>query len=226
VNFNLAFPRIAPNLKTYTDNKLRLLQQDQNELNRQVFGLVVVNSFLPSDAAFATNSQILSGGINTISETVSSVLSNMFNKFLNEYVEGVDIEFGYYRYEFDGVSANDLRTSGQQFRLRGSYNINDKVAVSGGVGVESGGYLQSLNGSNVFVGGDAIVDYSFSEDRRLKLRVSYTRDQVFEGSRNKTAGGIRFRQEFDSLEELLESIRGKKKEVKKAIELNDKTPSN
>jgi hypothetical protein len=220
VNFNLAFPRLSNNLKTYADNKLRLLQQDQNELNRQVFGLIVVNSFLPSDVAFATNSQILSGGINTIAQTVSSVVSNIFNKFINEYVEGVDVQIGYSIFEYDRSGIGDIRSSGQQFRLRGSYDINDKWTVSGGVGVESGGYLQALNGSNVFVGGDFILDHSFTEDRRLKLRFSYTRDQVFEGRRDKTAVGIRFRQEFDTLDELLESLKLKKAE-KKAIELNE-----
>ena len=79
--------------------------------------------------------------------------------------------------------------------------------MSSGFSAESGGIVQQ---GDVFVGGDLIVDYAFSEDRRLKLRVSYTRDQVLEGPRNKTASGIRFRQEFDSLDEFLNSLKRSK----------------
>jgi hypothetical protein len=50
----------------------------------------------------------------------------------------------------------------------------------------------------------------------IRLRASYTRDQVLEGPRDKTAAGIRFRQEFDSLDELLKSISRKKAEKKKS----------
>ena len=136
----------------------------------------------------------------------------MFNKFVGEYVTGLDVEIGYNVYEYDRVSLNTpYRTTGSQFRLRGSYDINEKWSVSGGVGVESGGYLQALNGSNVFVGGDVIVDYNITQDRRMKLRFSNIYDQVLEGRRNKTAAGIRFRQEFDSLQELIDSWKRQRK---------------
>ena len=207
IDYDLAFPRLTSDLKTYTENKIRLLRQDQNELNRQVFGLVVIGNFLPSDIAFISNSQLFSGSINTLSETVSSLLSNMFNRFLGEYITGLDVEIGYNVYEYDRVNAAK-GTTGQQFRLRGSYDINDKWSVSGGLGVESGGYLQN---NNVFVGGDVLIDYTFTQDRRMKLRFSNTYDQVLEGKRNKTGAGIRFRQEFDSFEELINSLKKHKK---------------
>ncbi len=211
INFDLAFPRLSSELKSYAENKLRLLRQDQNELNRQVFGLVVFGTFLPADAAFVSNSQIRSGSINTFTETVSNYLSNMFNKLLDEYVTGLDVEIGYNIYEYDKVGTTDLnRLTGQQFRLRGSYNIDDRWTVSAGLGVESGNVLQ--NNSNVFLGGDILVDYSLSADRRLKLRFSYVRDQVLQGKRDKPAVGIRFRKEFDTFEELVKNIISAKKQ--------------
>ena len=126
------------------------------------------------------------------------------SKLVSEYITGLDVQFGYNEYQYDAFNG----VGGRQFRLRSSYAINDKFTLSGGLGVES---LQQNSGSSVFVGGDFIVDYSFSQDRRLKLRVSYTHDQVFEGRRDKTAGGIRFRQEFNSIDEFWESIKRKPK---------------
>jgi hypothetical protein len=210
INFNMAFPNTQGQLKGYVESKLSDLRQDQNELNRQVFGLIALGGFLPSNSAVIGGDVLRSGGLNTATETASNIVSTLLSKLVSEYITGLDVQFGYNEYQYDAVSSGS-GTGGRQFRLRGSYAIDDKITVSGGVTRESGGFIQG----NVFVGGDAIVDWSFSEDRRLKLRLSYTHDQVLEGPRDKTAGGIRFRQEFDSVDELLKSLGLMKKDKSK-----------
>jgi hypothetical protein len=206
INFGLGFPRLSTNLKSYTESKLRLLSSDQNELNRQVFGLVAINTFLPSDIG---SQQLRTGGINLGFESVGNIVSGLFNNFLGEYVKGLDVEIGYNI--FDNVDPNNPnRSQGSQLRFRGSYDIDDRFTVSGGVGVDQGDYLVSSLGANVFVGGDVIVDYAFTNDRRLKLRVSYTLDQVFQGRRQKPAVGVRYRQEFDSVKEFVRGFKVKK----------------
>ncbi len=210
INFNMAFPNMQGQLKGYVESKLSDLRQDQNELNRQVFALIALGGFLPSNSGVIGGDALRSGGLNTATETASNIVSTLLSKLVSEYITGLDVQFGYNEYQYDAVASGG--NGGRQFRLRGSYVIDDKFTVSGGVTRESGGYIEG----NVFVGGDVIVDYSFSEDRRLKLRASYTRDQVLEGPRDKTAAGIRFRQEFDSLDELLKSISRPKGEKKKS----------
>jgi hypothetical protein len=56
----------------------------------------------------------------------------------------------------------------------------------------------------------------------LKLRVSYTRDQDIQGRRDKPAVGIRFQQEFNSFDELLESLRKKKGKDTEGVSRNVK----
>ena len=202
INFNMAFPSLQGQLKGYAESKLSVLRQDQNELNRQVFGLIALGGFLPSNSANITGS-LRSGGLNTATETASNIVSSLLSKLVSEYITGLDIQLGYNEYQYDAVNS----IGGRQFRLRTSYAINDKFTVSSGFSAESGGIVQQ---GNVFVGGDLIVDYSFSDDKRLKLRVSYTRDQVLEGARDKPAVGVRFRQEFDSLDEFLNSLKRSK----------------
>jgi TamB, inner membrane protein subunit of TAM complex len=208
INFNMAFPNLQGQLKGYVESKLSDLRQDQNELNRQVFGLIALGGFLPSNSAVIGGDVLRSGGLNTATETASNIVSTLLSKLVSEYITGLDVEFGYNEYQYDAVASG---SGGRQFRLRGSYTIDDKFTVSGGVTRESGGYIDG----NVFVGGDAIIDYSFSEDRRLKLRVSYTRDQILEGPRDKISSGIRFRQEFDSLDEFFNSLKRSTKKDKK-----------
>jgi TamB, inner membrane protein subunit of TAM complex len=206
INFDLAFPRLSSNLKSYAESKLRILSSDQNELNRQVFGLIVLNTFLPSDIG---SRQLTSGGINIGLESASNIVSGLISNFLSDYVKGVDIEVGYNI--FDSVDPNNPnRSQGSQLRFRGSYDIDDRITLSGGVGVDQGDYLINSVGGNVFVGGDFIVDYAFTDDRRLKLRVSYTLDQVFQGRRQKPAVGVRYRQEFDSFNEFVKGFKLKK----------------
>lgn len=45
VTFNLAFPNLVGDLATLADSKLRLLQNNELELNSQVFGLIMFNNF-------------------------------------------------------------------------------------------------------------------------------------------------------------------------------------
>jgi hypothetical protein len=200
INFNMAFPSLQGQMKGYVESKMSVLRQDQNELNRQVFGLVVIGGFLPSSSTALGGDVLRSGGLNTATETASNIVSTFLNKLVSEYITGLDVQVGYNEYQYDAVNLS----SGRQFRFRGNYAVNDKVSVSGGVGVES--LQDQTTGSSVFVGGDFIFDYWLSDDHRLKLRASYTRDRVLEGRRDKLAGGVRFRQEFNSLDELIRSI--------------------
>jgi hypothetical protein len=193
VNFGLAFPKLAGALRGYSDSKLRILEQDPNELNRQVFGLIVLNSFLPSDQ-LSLSSQLTTGAVNTAIESVSSLL----NRALADYVTGVDLQIGYNVLQYDRIT--DIGRAEHQFRVRVSKSFfDDRLMISGGAGVEN-----SISGSNgdVFLGGDAAIDLSITPDRRLKLRVSYTYDQILDGRRQRPAVGIRYKREFDNLHEL------------------------
>ena len=206
INFNMAFPNLQGQLKGYVESNLTVLRQDQNELNRQVFGLIALGGFLPTNTS-DIGGNLRSGSLNTATETASNIVSSLLSKLVSEYVTGLDVQLGYNEYQYDAVSG----VGGRQFRFRSSYTVNDKFTVSGGVGVESGNVVSN---NNVFVGGDFIVDYAFSKDRRLKIRLSYTRDQVIEGPRDKPAAGLRFRQEFDSIDEFMDSLKRPKKETK------------
>ena len=79
INFDIEFPSLRGEIKNYADNKLRVLKQDQNELNRQVFGLIVVGQFLPTDFALQ-GSEII---YNTVSEFVSNQLSLLLTELFS-----------------------------------------------------------------------------------------------------------------------------------------------
>ncbi len=200
ISFDLAFPKITGVLKSYVEGKLRTLRQDQSELNRQVAGLVLFQSFLPSENGLVSGRDLSTGVINSATELLSSNLSTFLTNQLATIVSGVDIQVGYNNVQqYDKVNL-DKSSSYQQYHVRLSSDLfKGRVTVSGGVGLENGAY----QASDVFVGYDAVVDYYLTTDRRFRLRVSTVHDQVLDGRiRDKPAIGVRYRKEFDSFLEL------------------------
>jgi len=210
INFNLAFPEVQGVLKTYTDSKLRTLMQDQNELNRQVFGLIVVGQFLPS----SFNLQGSDLTINTVSELVANQLSILFTEFFSElvtdidFISGVDFDISYNRYEndvnFQG-SEDELSYYGNEFQLQlKNYLFNDKLSISIGGNVANG----NISGSNsTFFGNDFVLEYVLTKDRSLKWRVYQTLEPSIAGGRRLQIGtGISYRKEFDTFRQLIQAM--------------------
>jgi hypothetical protein len=199
ITFSIDFPNLAGNMRSYADSKLRTISQDPNELNRQVFGLIVVGSFLPSTQAFAGGGV---GAVNTVSEMLTNQLSMLLTGFLSQYTGGLNVNIDYNRYQVNQTNTTNI---GDEFRVRVRKDnlLNNRVSISGGASVENGPYTAS-NGA--FWGGDILVELVISTDRRLKLTAYNTssRDQLDQfGRRNRTGVGIAYSKEFDSLAELL-----------------------
>jgi hypothetical protein len=74
VSFDIQAIDPDPTIKGYVDQKLALLRNNENQLNNQVFGLLVMNRFLPSTDALR-NVNYGGTAANTVSEFVSSQLS-------------------------------------------------------------------------------------------------------------------------------------------------------
>ena len=84
IAFDIRFPTLSGNLKSYADNKLSLLNQDQAALNRQVFGLIVLGGFLPSETTFSNG---FVGG--TVNNTLSGLFSNQLSNYINSWLHDI-----------------------------------------------------------------------------------------------------------------------------------------
>jgi hypothetical protein len=204
VSFEVGLPKLTGTLKNFVDNKIRTLRQEPNELNRQMFGLILVGGFLPSDVQFLGAQQLQTGGVNTAAE----LLSSMMNRFLADYVKGVDLQIGYNIGSLDNIQNIGKAEHRVQFKAAKTFGKEDRWTIAAGVGVER----KVLSSDELFVGGDFIVEYAITEDRRFKIRISQTYDQVLDGRRYKPAMGIRYRREFDSTSEFLSIFKKEKKD--------------
>lgn len=215
INFDIAFPQLTQQLKSYTDSKLRLLKQDQNELNRQVFGLVVLGQFLPSDFNFQ-GSELT---INTLSELVTSQLSILLTELISEVIvdgdliSGVDFDVSYNYYETpDLTSRNYNKNNEVQLRMKNSL-FNDKLSISFGGNLDLNNGVEGAARSNALWGNDFIVEYMLNPDRTLKLRVYQTLEPnlLEDASRLQFGAGLSYRREFDTFKEFLGKVATRKK---------------
>ena len=221
IQFDIVFPQLDSDIKSFTDSKMRILNLDQNELNRQVFGLLVIGSFLPSGEGVLAGSEGTIG-INTLSEMVTNQLSNYLTELLSEvftdvgFISGVDFDINYNRYQASDYSGENLITNtGNEIGLDlKSRFFDDRLSVNIGGNIDWGtGTVASESGA--FLAGEFVLEYVLTTDRRFKIRIYQLTDQSINfGRRNKSGVGLSFRKEYDTFGELLTGLRKNPKDLR------------
>jgi hypothetical protein len=219
ISFDIEFPELRGQLQTYTESKLRVLKQDQNELNKQVFGLIIAGQFLPTDFNLQ-GSQIL---YNTVSEFVSNQLSLMLTELFSEFIgddevlSSIDFDIAYNQYQSVDLGEGQDFNRGDELRVRLKQNFfNDRLSILVGGNIDIGNSVRATPETNgAFIGNDFVLEYALTRDRSLKLRV-YQRlePDIGSGRRFQIGTGLSFRKEFESFSDFLKSFRRTAKDTK------------
>jgi len=226
IGFDIFFPDLTGELLNLCESKMRILRRDQNELNRQVFGLIVAGQFLPSDS----NLQGSSIFYNTVSEFLSNQLSMLLTGLFSEIISdgavlsGIDIDVAYSNYQAADLGEGQDYTSGSEFQVRLRQDFfNDRLTVIVGGNIDVGGNITAPDAANgTFIGNDLVIEYTLNKDRTLKLRVyQKLQPDLGGGSRLQVGTGLSFRKEYDEFSEFLKSI-GNKLGGKKKKRTEDK----
>jgi hypothetical protein len=221
INFDISFPELQGQLETLTDSKLRVIRQDPNELNRQVFGLIIAGQFLPSDFA-------LQGGdifYNTVSEFVSNQLSLLLTELFSEFFSnggndfsGFDFDIAYNQYQTASIQDGTDVVRGDEFQVRLKQDFfNDRLTILVGGNVDIGNSARAANpqATGTFVGNDLVIEYVLNRDRTMKLRV-YQRlePDIGGGSRLEVGTGLSFRKEYNSFGDFINKLKKDGKRLK------------
>lgn len=204
INFDVAFPSLTGQLQTYTDNKLRLLKQNQDELNRQVFGLIVVQQFLPSGLAFNGGTVLY----NTMSEFLSNQLSLLVTRLFSD--QDIEFDFDYRKYNTTNLGEGQDLLGGDEFEVSVRKRINDRLSIEVGGNVDIGTVASSssVGGNGTFVGNDIVIEYVINDARTLKLRVYQRLEPEIGGVRKLQVGaGLSYRRQFNTFNEFLKSLK-------------------
>ncbi|MAW94557.1 MULTISPECIES: translocation/assembly module TamB domain-containing protein [unclassified Leeuwenhoekiella] len=216
ISFNLDIPegsRGAVGGQVYS--RVQQLNQQENELNKQVFSLLVLNRFFPSASSDGS-----AGGTATIArDNLNDAISDQLNLFSDKLLgdTGFNLNFGLDSYtDYQGSSPSERTTLdiAAQKKL-----FDDRVVVSVGSNVDLQGSNTNADGGTAPVVGNVSIEYLLTEDGRYRLR-GYRRSQfenVVDGQIIVNGISLLFTQEFNKFTELWKSMFPAKKE-----EENDK----
>jgi hypothetical protein len=237
VAFNIQAVDPDPVIKSYVDQKLALLKTNENELNKQVFGLLVMNRFLPSTnsttAVNSTSNYVSGTAANTVSEFLSSqlsnYLSNLFGYTGNNALQNLDINIGYRQYDQLSTQANSA-TGATPYDTRRELQLalqqrllNNRLTINAGGNLDFGNSTvvdnpysstgQQTGARTVIPTGDFQIQYALTPDGRWSAKAFNRTNYDYLNSRNtnRTGIGLSYRQEFDKTSELFQKFKKNRK---------------
>lgn len=193
ISFDIRLPEgVGNDVSSSVSRKLNDLRNDQNEMNKQVFSLLLFNSFIASENA----GQSLAGaGQNVALSSVSKLLSNQLNKLAGKYLKGLELSFDLASYQ-----SNFEDSAGPAVELGVGLSqklFNDRITIKADADFNLAN--QTTAGSNV--AGDFVLEYQLTESGSYILRVFRLSDFDILTDENtaRTGVGINFRKSFGNV---------------------------
>ncbi len=204
INFNLDMPRDdrgAIGGQVY--GRVQQLNQQENELNKQVFSLLVLNRFFPESGSDGS-----SGGAATIArDNLNQALSDQLNVASDKLLKdtGLELDFGLNSFtDYQGDAPQDRTTLdiAAQKKL-----LNDRLIVRVGSEVDIQGSAPD-NSQSTPVIGNVSLEYLLTEDGRFRLQ-GFRRNEyenVIDGQLIVSGIALIFTREFNKFNELWNAI--------------------
>ncbi len=193
---------------TAVDTKLdNLNKYDRNEVNKQVFALLILNRFFAQNSADFFSSS--SGGTNAEAfarQSVSKILSDQLDKFASDLIKGVDLDINLASSQgfFNGESST--RTDLSLGLSKAFFNNRIEVKVGRNFELENTSKV-SRNPSEVF--DNVSVNYKLTQDGRYLFK-AFRKNQfqsVLEGFIVETGVGFSVTMEYGRFMEMFQKKR-------------------
>jgi hypothetical protein len=195
VTFSLDLPKEERANYPVLANKLDRLKlpEFQTELNKQVFGLLVLGGFLPDASATDVNSNQIA--TTALYNSVNSLLASQLNRVAGQYIKGVNIDVGIQSYADYSTPGGKTQTA-MDFRVSKSI-LNERLSFEVGGDFDINSDQSGANKGNNYRGDVAIIyDLTGDGDKQLKLFNNETYDIIYQEIRN-TGISLVFIREFD-----------------------------
>lgn len=189
--------------------RVQQVNQQDGELNRQVFSLLVLNRFYPEGNNDGSRGGVASIARDNINDALSDQLNVVSDKLLSN--TGVELEFGLDSYtDYQGDTPQE-RT---QLEIAAKKKLfNDRLIVSVGSDVDIQGSSTTDEATPLI--GNVSLEYILTENGRYRLK-GFRRNEfenVIDGQTIVSGIALIFTQEFNKFDELWDSLlRSKKKE--------------
>lgn len=225
ISFNLNMPeeeRGAIGGQVY--GRVQQVNQQEDELNRQVFSLLVLNRFYPDSGSDGSSGGFATLARDNLNDAVAGQLNAFSDKILGS--SGIELDFGLNSFtDYQGDSPTD-RT---QLDVAAQKKLfNDRFTVRVGSEIDLQGSNQT--GEKTPLIGNVSLEYKITEDGRYRLK-GFRKSEfenVIDGQTIVSGIALIFTKEFNEFRELWNSVvnEQKKKEQKKEEEKNTKKKKN
>jgi len=179
--------------------RVQQINQQEEELNKQVFSLLVLNRFFPESGSDGSQG----GAMSIARNNINQALSERMNKFSDQLLgsTGVELDFGLDSFTDYGEEGSQERT---QLDITARKRLfNDRVIVSVGSEVDIQGSNQNPDERSPVIG-NVSVEYLLTENGRFRLK-GFRRNQfenVIDGQLIVSGIALIFTREFDKFAEL------------------------
>jgi hypothetical protein len=197
--------------------RIQEVNSQEDELNRQVFSLLVLNSFYPEPGSDGS-----SGGFTTIArDNLNDAVAGQLNAFSDKVLGdvGIELDFGIDSFtDYQGVTATE-RT---QLDIAAQKKLfNDRLTVRVGSEVDIQGV--SPTGEATPLIGNVSLEYALTEDGRYSLKGFHKSEfeNIVDGQTIVSGIALIFTKEFNHFDELWKAIKNnaaKKKAERKIKE--------
>ncbi|GEO06755.1 DUF490 domain-containing protein [Adhaeribacter aerolatus] len=184
IRLDLEFQNAPNDVETQLARVLADLRNDQDELNRQVFSLLILKR-LSDRNNFGSNA--LEAGI---TGSLSELVTNQLGNFLSQVDSNLEVDIGINSSDPNASALDQVALRNLQVRL--SYSLLEgRLRVTREGGLNNGNYNNTTSdnfyGTTSTLAGDWRVEYYLGQNGKLRLRMEYITSQRRFASTTNTA---------------------------------------
>lgn len=189
--------------------RIQQLNEQESELNKQVFSLLALNRFYPTSGSDGSNGGAVAIARDNVNKVLSSELNSISNKIMGN--TGLELDF-----DLDSFQENQ----GDGYQNRTQLNINaskklfdDRFIVTAGSAVDVEGKSSSSDTATPVIG-NVTLEYLLNEEGTYRLK-GFRRQEyqnVIDGQLIVTGLAFIFNREFNKFSQLFSPIKPKTKE--------------
>lgn len=200
INYEIHVQGLDPTVEGLLSTKLN----SEQEINKQMFSLLMFNQFIAPTGAGQAGTRIDASA--SAGATASELLSNQVSNWLGQLNKSFDLSINYH--------AKDTYTPEELRLLFSKTLLNDRLTIETNVG-----FLGDQTYLNNNVVGDFNVEYKVSEDGRFRVKVfnRSNADDIIKYSQSPYTQGIGFfyRKDFNTFRDLLRKKKKTEEETSK-----------
>lgn len=223
ISFDIILPEnttVSAEVSNTIKSKLDQLRQNPDELNKQVFALLLFGRFMGEDPFASETGDVTASSM--ARESASKILTQQMNNFAGDLISGVELNFDLTATEDYSSGQQENRTDLNVEVSKKMFSDRLKVTVGSNFGLQGS---EQTNQESSYIGTDVFLDYQLTKDGKYKIRgYRVNKYQVaLQGEVIETGIAFIVTLDYEEFKELFRKSEAEKLKQKKEKELKKKS---